>query len=286
MTVGVDRSPLAGRREAALLELPSVRRMAEVLTERCRGSSWVRTLVPALDRFATLTSTPDLEALLAAARADATVAARSLDRLVYALAGHPPAAVAGLATAPKVWFRLGGVPVAWRPLTPAASRGVLTAGADLTERLVHLVLIGSGLRLAELLRLRLGDLGSLDEDGAVVHDLDAEPLAVRYEQRQGRTAERLTFLSFEAGRAVRDEVARRRAHGFTVAAAAPLVARSDGRPATRATVERARRRSNGLIRAGNRINVELCRTTGDFFRAWGLPGSRFKPTTSAEEHER
>jgi len=30
-----------------------------------------------------------------------------------------------------------------------------------------------------------------------------------------------------------------------------------------------------LIRAGSEVNVTLCRTTGDFFREWGLPGSRF-----------
>jgi hypothetical protein len=42
-------------------------------------------------------------------------------------------------------------------------------------------------------------------------------------------------------------------------------------------VAAARRRSNALIRAGSQLNVELCRTTGEFFRTWGLPGSRFVP---------
>ena len=56
-------TPLAGRREEALLELPSVARMVDVLERRCREPSWIRTLVPALDRFATLTGVDDLEAL-------------------------------------------------------------------------------------------------------------------------------------------------------------------------------------------------------------------------------
>ena len=56
---------------------------------------------------------------------------------------------------------------------------------------------------------------------------------------------------------------------------APLIAQADGSPATNASVLRARQRSQSLIRAGSEVNVTLCRTTGDFFREWGLPGSRF-----------
>ena len=40
---------------------------------------------------------------------------------------------------------------------------------------------------------------------------------------------------------------------------------------------RARRRSNAVIGTGNALNVELCRKTGEFFRDWGPPGSRFTP---------
>jgi hypothetical protein len=32
-----------------------------------------------------------------------------------------------------------------------------------------------------------------------------------------------------------------------------------------------------VIRSSSALNVELCRTTGEFFRTWGLPGSRFVP---------
>src|SRR4029453_12088702 len=112
---------LAGRRERSLLELPSVARMAAVLAERCREPSWIRTLVASLDRFRSLGGPDDLEALLTAARTDPRLADRSLVGFARALDGRPDAAVAGLAMGAKVWFRLNGVPVAWRPLPAAAA---------------------------------------------------------------------------------------------------------------------------------------------------------------------
>ena len=270
---------LAGRRERSLLELPSVARMAVVLAERCREPSWVRTLVAGLDRFRSLGGHDDLEALLAAARADPAVADRALVSFAVALDGQPDAAVAGLAMGAKVWFRLNGVPVAWRPLPAvAAARRLPEAGLpDPAERLLVLAPIGSGLHLAELLRLRVGDLGSLDADGGLLPDPEAEPLAVGYTQLRGRTAERLTFLTFAARTAVLEHLERRRLAGLDTGPRSPLVAGPDGRPAGRATVARARRRSNAIIRAGSNLNVDLCRKTGEFFREWGLPGSRFVP---------
>jgi hypothetical protein len=291
---------LAGRRELALLELPSVRRMAGVLAARCREPSWVRTLVPALDRFRVLTGTADLEELLAEARLQATppspgapgsrggvaqgrspVAEDALAAFARALHGRTDAAVAGLAMGPKVWFRLGGVPVAWRPLPAVATARRLPdeAVAEEAERVVLLAPVGSGLHLAELLRLRVGDLGSLDSGGGLVPEVEAEPLAVRYRQRlNGGTLERITFLSFPAREAVLRHLDQRRRAGLDTGPGAPLVAGRDGRPAGRATVARARRRANAVIGTASAINVELCRKTGEFFREWGLPGSRFTPT--------
>jgi hypothetical protein len=270
---------LAGRRERALLEVPSVGRMAAVLAQRCREPSWVRALVASLDRFRVLTGHHDLEALLAAARDDPRVADRSLAAFAAALDGQPDAAVAGLAMAPKVWFRLGGVPVPWRPLPAAvAARRLPEAGLpDPADRVLVLAPIGSGLHLAELLRLRVGDAGSLDADGGLLPDPEAEPMAVRYQQRRGRPTERITFLSFAARGAVLDHLAARRLAGVDTGPRAPLVAGPDGRPASRAAVARARRRANAIIRTGSNLNVELCRKTGEFFREWGLPGSRFTP---------
>ena len=270
---------LAGRRERSLLELPSVARMAAVLAERCREPSWVRTLVASLDRFGSLGGHRDLEALLADARGDPAVADRALVGFARALDGQPDAAVAGLAMGPKVWFRLNGVPVAWRPLPSASvARRLPEAGlADPAQRVLVLAPIGSGLHLAELLRVRVGDLGSLDADGHVLPDPGAEPLAVRYTQRRGRTAERITFLTFVARTAVLEHLAARRRAGLGTGPEAPLIAGPDGRPIGPSELARARRRSNAIIRAGSNLNVDLCRKTGEFFREWGEPGSRFVP---------
>jgi hypothetical protein len=268
---------LAGRRESALLEAPSVARMAAILAERCREPSWIRTLVASLDRFRRVSGHDDLESLLDAARADPAVAARSLFAFARAFDGHSDAAVAALAMGPKVWFRLGGVPVPWRPLpTSTVARRLPEASLpDPSARILVLARIGSGLHLAELLRLRVGDLGSLDQNGDLIPDPEAEPLAVRYQQRRGQWTERLTFLSFAARDAVLGDLRRRRLVGLDTGASAPLVAGPDGRPVGPAAVARARRRANAVIRAGNVLNVEMCRKTGEFFREWGLPGSRF-----------
>jgi hypothetical protein len=270
---------LAGRRERSLLELPSVARMAAILAERCREPSWVRTLVASLDRFGSLGGHDDLEALLARARGDPAVGDRALVGFARALDGQPDAAVAGLAMGAKVWFRLNGVPVAWRPLPSAsAARRIPEAGlSDPAQRLLVLAPIGSGLHLAELLRVRVGDLGSLDADGRLLPDPEAEPLAVGYEQRRGRSADRITFLTFVARTAVLEHLARRREDGLDTGPAAPMIAGADGRPIGPAEVARARRRSNAIIRAGSNLNVDLCRKTGEFFREWGEPGSRFIP---------
>jgi hypothetical protein len=275
---------LAGRRERTLLEVPSVAHMAAVLAERCREPSWVRTLVATLDRFRNLTGHDDLEALLAVARAEPTVAEHSLLELAQALDGQPDTAVAGLAMGAKVWFRLNGVAVPWRPLPSAASaRRLPESGlADPAEWLLVLAPIGSGLHLAELLRLRVGDLGSLDADGWLIPDPEAEPMAVHYEQHRGRAAQRITFLSFPARTAVLKHLEHRRRTGLDTAPDAPLIAGPDGGPVRRATLARARHRSNAIIRTGSNLNVDMCRKTGEFFLAWGLPGSRF-PTSQGDE---
>ena len=56
-------------------------------------------------------------------------------------------------------------------------------------------------------------------------------------------------------------------------------------PAARhaAASDRLRETSAALIGAGNDVNVTLCRATGDFFRAWGMPGARFDARSRADD---
>ncbi len=267
---------LNGRREGELLAFPSVRRMADILLLRCREQSWTRTSVASLERFRTMTGYHDLEALLAQALADPAVAAQALLSFASALTPFTDSQVSALAMGAKIWFRVNGVNVPWRPLPGVASAVALPSETHAgPERIILLALIGSGLSLAELLRLRVGDVGSLDGEGRLIADTEADPLAVQYTPRRGKQGERVTFLTYHTRQALLASLAERRAAGYSVDLDASLIAQRDGSPVTASSVLRARKRSKALIRAGGDANIALCRTTGDFFRTWGLPGSRF-----------
>jgi hypothetical protein len=177
--VSTAAAALSGRREAALLGLPSVARTAELVAQRFREPSWVRTTVATLDRFRELTGVADLEDLLARTRRDPRIAAAALRRLAAALDGRAPEQVAALAVGAKVWWRTNGVPVPWRPLTRRPTQAV-PARLRAASGLPTLALIGSGLTAEELATVRVGELGALDGAGHVVPDVWAEPLAVRY----------------------------------------------------------------------------------------------------------
>jgi hypothetical protein len=270
---------LAGRREGELLAFPSVLRMTDILSKRCREQSWVRTSVATLDRFRTMTGHADLEALREQALADPVMAEDALASFAAALAGYTESQVSALAMGAKIWFRLNGIVVPWRPLGGMSSSPILAAvDQQGIERVILLALIGSGLQLAELLRLRAGDVGSLDADGRLIPDIEADPLAVQFTPRRGRQVERITFLTYQARQALLASLEQgsiNRASTHPLDLDAPLLAQSDGSKVTAESVARARRRSRALIRTGSEVNVTLCRTTGDFFREWGLPGSRF-----------
>jgi hypothetical protein len=138
-----------------------------------------------------------------------------------------------------------------------------------------LALIGSGLRLAELLRLCIGDIGSLDSEGYLLPDIEADPLAVQFTPRRGKQVKRITFLTYQARQALLSSLEQAITVRGSIQLNAPLITQADGSPVTNASVAHARRRSQSLIRACSDVNVALCRATGDFFREWGLPGSHF-----------
>jgi hypothetical protein len=283
--VTAPANALVGRREAALLEFPSVRRMADVLADRCREASWIRTLVSGLDRFRTMTGNDALEDLVEAARRHVAVADGALQEFARALRGQPDTSVAALAMGPKVWFRLNAVPVAWKPLPALSSASPVWAAKSRVDRLALLAMIGSGLAMSELLRLRVGSVGSLDQDARLIPDPEAEPLAVQHTPRRGGGIERVTFLTYHARLAILEDLALRREAGLPLDPSSPLIARPDGRPASRRTVGLARRRSRALIEASSDMNVALCRATGDFFRAWGPPGARFESRIDPVRYE-
>ncbi|GAC1392308.1 MAG: hypothetical protein NVS4B11_12640 [Ktedonobacteraceae bacterium] len=269
-------SVLNGRREGELLAFPSVRHMADILLQRCREQSWTRTSVASLERFRTITGYHDLEALREQALADPAVAEQALLTFASALSSYTDSQVSALAMGAKIWFRLNGINVSWRPLPGIASSVLLPSANELDqERTILLALIGSGLTLAELLRLRVGDVGSLDSEGHLIPDFEADPLAVQHTPRRGKQGERVTFLTYHTRQALLSSLEERCAAGYPSDLDAPLITQRDGSPVNAASILRARKRSKSLIRAGGDANIALCRTTGDFFRTWGLPGSRF-----------
>jgi len=263
---------LQGRREGELLTFPSVSHMADILSQRCREQSWVRTSVASLDRFRTMTGHNDLEALLSRALATPTIAEQALADFATALQGYTDIQVSALAMGAKLWFRLNGVAVPWRPLPGKVTTPILALSDQQgTERVILLALIGSGLGLAELLRIRLGDIGSLDSEGKLIPDLEADPLAVQFTPRRGKPVERITFLTYQARQALLSSLAQRSATDHALDLDMPLLVQRHNR----SSIAQARQRSRSLIEAGSDANVAICRATGDFFREWGLPGSRF-----------
>jgi integrase len=253
--------------------------MTDILSQRCRESSWVRTSVASLERFRAMTGFSDLEALREQALAEPALAEQALSRFALALSDYTDIQVSALAMGAKLWFRLNGIAVPWRPLGGTISPEILPiTGSQGAERVILLALIGSGLRLAELLRLRIGDIGSLDNEGRLIPDIEADPLAVQFTPRRGKQVERITFLTYQARQALLASLEQSITVEDSTQLNAPLITQADGSPATNASVARARRRSQSLIRACSEVNVALCRATGDFFREWGLPGSHFVGT--------
>lgn len=263
---------LAGRRERALLDEPSVAAVAQLLAARCRQpASWIRAAVGTLGRFAAEVADADLAGLLARGRADPAVAEDSLAGLARRHNQRTAGQLESLAFGPKLWWRLNGVAVSWRPLAkdagPVAGPVLTARGTGLDARILLLALIGTGATEAELLAVRVRDAGSLDADGALRPDLTADPLAFEFRPEEGGEP-RLSFLSHAAAIAVRERLDGRRPRPDD-----PLLLPPRAVTAARRVVAA---RSSALIAAGNDVNVATCRATGDFFRAWGMPGARFE----------
>lgn len=263
------RAALTGRREVALLDDPSVVAAVRPLVERCREPApWVRAAVGTLDRFRREVAAGDLPALLAAGRTEPDAAQRSLEQLAHRHDGLTGGQLSQLAFGPRLWWTAAGVEVPWRPLSAAAHvRPLPGVGSGPDTRLLLLAVIGAGATEGELLGLRVRDAGRLDAQGALVPDLEADPLAVTY--RDARTGvEHLTFLSFEARAELLRQLQERGGPGPDEPLLLPEDRAADAVAGTAAS-------SAALIGAGNDVNVTLCRATGDFFRTWGMPGARF-----------
>lgn len=266
----VARRVLKNRRELALLELPSVMRVAEILAERVRRPDvWIRNSVTTIDRFGREVCDGDLEGTLAVCLQDAMSAELLLEKYRALHAGLTNVQMAALMFGPKLWFAFNGVEFVWdegyaeRPRIHIANSA--KGDFDPEVRLFMLSLIGTGLNFDELATIRIKDAGSLDSSGNLVPDLRSNPLALEFDTEEGR---RITFLGEEARASLVDTLA-----GRDVASdEEPLIAPADTFEELRAVAEA---RGKSTIASNSRVDRVLCSTVGKFFLEWGIPGRNF-----------
>lgn len=262
-----------------LLENPSALKVAQVLIEKGAPDSVVRAALSTLLRFSIEVAENDLDQLLSRGALDPKVPLESLQKMAGLHRGISPAQLALLAFGPKLWWTFSGVEISWRPIggTVGTSDELSKNSIGEDGKLLLLAVIGSGATFSELMTVSQEHLGALNFDGMIKPDAFAEPLAISY-LPSGGTARKVTFLSFALRNLL---IAKLEREGMP----------SEGEPILlswkqfAAAELEAAQVSSALIKAGNDVNVALCRATGDFFRSWGMPGSRFQGPEITSEWE-
>jgi len=253
-----------------ILRVPSVTRLATLLIEIGVSDVQIRMALTTIVRFSHEVANDDLSSLLKRGEKDSAVAE---DSILTISKNHPSVTqsqLASLAFGPKLWWRSAGVDIAWKERVDhiAGCQPLPQLNTDQDARLLLLAIIGSGATLTELASVARQHAGSLTSDGRIISDLTAEPLAISYLPTNSEKR-RITFLSFDARLALLGQYS---IHGFPTSED-PLLLPIDRFAIAESLVLKT---SNSLIKAGNDVNVSLCRATGDFFRSWGMPGARFE----------
>ena len=265
----VARRSLKNRRELSLLEIPSVMRVACILAERTRKPDiWIRSAITTLDRFSREVCDGDLEAALKAGQADPLTAELLNQKYLQMHQDLTSVQLAALILGPKLWWAFHGVDVPWvkqftsvpRPHIANSKKGDF----DPVVRLLMLSLVGTGLDFEELEKIKVKDAGSLDIDGNIVENPYSDPLVLQFETKEGP---RITFLGEEAREALHQQLAIRNPKSED-----PLFA--DAADFKR-FMEHAATRAESIIETVNGVNSELCKTVGDFFLEWGIPGRNY-----------
>jgi hypothetical protein len=275
----VARRSLKNRRELSLLETPSVMRVACILAERTRKPDiWIRSAITTLDRFSREVCDGDLEAALKAGQADPLTAELLNQKYLQMHQDLTSVQLAALILGPKLWWTFNGVEVPWvkqfttvpRPHIANSKKGDF----DPVVRLLMLSLVGTGLTFEELEKIKVKDSGSLDIDGNIVENPYSDPLALQFETTEGP---RITFLGEEAREALSHQLAIRnpKSEDSLFADAADF----------KRFMEHAATRAESIIETVNGVNSELCKTVGDFFLEWGIPGRNFYKENGIERPE-
>jgi hypothetical protein len=244
-------------------------RVACILAERTRKPDiWIRSAITTLDRFSREVCDGDLEAALKAGQADPLTAELLNQKYLQLHQDLTSVQLAALILGPKLWWAFHGVDVPWvkqftsvpRPHIANSKKGDF----DPVVRLLMLSLVGTGLDFEELEKIKVKDSGSLDIDGNIVENPYSDPLVLQFETKEGP---RITFLGEEAREALHQQLAIRNPKSED-----PLFA--DAADFKR-FMEHAATRAESIIETVNGVNSELCKTVGDFFLEWGIPGRNY-----------
>jgi hypothetical protein len=244
-------------------------RVACILAERTRKPDiWIRSAVTTLDRFSREVCDGDLEAALKAGQADPLTAELLNQKYLQMHQDLTSVQLAALILGPKLWWAFHGVDVPWvkqftsvpRPHIANSKKGDF----DPVVRLLMLSLVGTGLDFEELEKIKVKDAGSLDIDGNIVENPYSDPLVLQFETKEGP---RITFLGEEAREALHQQLLIRnpKSEDSLFADAADF----------KRFMEHAATRAESIIETVNGVNSELCKTVGDFFLEWGLPGRNY-----------
>jgi len=269
---------LEGYPEGALWRHPSVRAAAELMWQRTRSPYRVRWVVGSMRRFLADLNLGEPEALVSHCREVPTRADAVVDSYWRFLAeeGHSVGQVSALCMGPMLWLRANDVRVAW---TPASALAHKDGGADrplpfpqlnARDRFVLTALTACNLVMSEMVVLRLADVGEIEGSAASWRphpEVDAPAVRVPPAAAQDGQ-ERVTFLSYDAGRALQNYLAERRAAGHALGLDAPLLADADGNPTTMDALAHVSQRMDSLLRVTRELNVDFCVETGKALRAW------------------
>jgi len=265
----VARRTLKNRRELSLLEIPSVMRVACILAECTKKPDfWVRSAVTTLDRFSREVCDGDLEAALKAGKADPLNAELLNQKYLQMHQDLTSVQLAALILGPKLWWTFNGVQVPWVKQFTTVPRSHIANSSkrdfDPTTRLLMLSLVGTGLTFDDIEKIKVKDAGSLDVDGNLVENPFSDPLVLQVETEDGP---RITFLGEEAREALSNLLIDRNPSSED-----PLFADPED---FKRFMGHAEARGKSIIETVNDVNVTLCKTVGDFFLEWGIPGRNF-----------
>jgi hypothetical protein len=265
----VARRCLKNRRELSLLEIPSVMRVAAILAERTRKPDfWIRSAVTTLDRFSREVCDGDLESALKAGQADPLTAELLNQKYLQMHQDLTSVQLASLILGPKLWWTFNGVQVPWVKQFTTVPRSHIANSTkrdfDPTTRLLMLSLVGTGLTFEDVEVIKVKDSGSLDIDGNLVENPYSDPLVLQVQTEEGP---RITFLGEEAREALSIQLAERNPKSDDL-----LFANEED---FKRFMGHAEARGKAIIETVNDVNVTLCKTVGDFFLEWGIPGRNF-----------